>query len=121
VDADDQPIMLHQVSIAISGPCQGKAIKRLHGANSAESFGILEAESSAVRQSETRIAIGFCLIRQSSVSPIVCVHLSNQVSGPHSIGMPRRFMVVPWTNERRVGAPAALPSGDPELKVKWLA
>jgi hypothetical protein len=28
---------------------------------------------------------------------------------------------VPWTNERRVGAPAALPSGDPELKVTWLA
>jgi hypothetical protein len=72
-------------------------------------------------QSETRIAIGFCLIRQSSVSPIVAVHQLNQVSGRHSIGMPRRFMVVPWSNERRVGAPAALPSGDPELKVKWLA
>jgi hypothetical protein len=67
-----------------------------------------------------RVIIGFCLIRQSSVTPIVSVHQSNQLSGPHSIGIPRRFMVVPWTNERRVGAPAALPLGDPELKITWL-
>jgi hypothetical protein len=52
-------------------------------------------------QSKTRIAIGFCLIRQSSVSPIVCVHQSNQLSRAYSIGMPRRFWVVPWINERR--------------------
>jgi hypothetical protein len=51
-----------------------------------------------------RVIIGFCLIRQSSVSPIVSVHQSNQLSGPHSIGIPRRFMVVPWANERRVGS-----------------
>src|SRR4026208_884557 len=36
--------------------------------------------------------IGFCLIRQSSASPIVCVCQSNQVSGPHCIGMPRRVL-----------------------------
>ena len=84
-------------------------------------FSWAEVGSFAIRQSETRIAIGFCLIKQSSVSPIVSVHQSNKVSGPHSIGMPRRFMVVPWANERRVGAPAALPSGDLELKVTWLA
>jgi hypothetical protein len=30
-----------------------------------------------------RVIIGFCLIRQSSVSPIVSVHQSNQLSGPH--------------------------------------
>ncbi len=30
------------------------------------------------------VTIGFCLIRQTCVSPIVCVHRSNQVSRAHS-------------------------------------
>jgi hypothetical protein len=44
--------------------------------------------------------VGFCLIRQSSASLIVCFDQSNQIPAPHSIGMPRHFLGVPWTNER---------------------
>src|SRR4029453_5445237 len=40
--------------------------------------------------------LGFRLIRQSSASPIVSFHHSNQIPAPHFIGMPWRFMVVPW-------------------------
>jgi hypothetical protein len=31
------------------------------------------------------------------------------------------FMVVPWLMSGGLGSPAALPWGDPELKVTWLA
>ena len=65
----------------------------------------------SILPSGQRVIIGFCLIRQSSVSPIVSVHQSNQLSGPHSIGIPRHFMVVPWVMSGGLGAPAALPFG----------
>ena len=46
--------------------------------------------------------IGFCLIRQSSTSPIVCFHQSTKFLGLHrrakALGL-----VVPWINERRGG------------------
>ena len=61
-------------------------------------------------------AIGLCLIRQSSVSPIVCLRRPNQISA-HTIGMPRRFLVVVWLMGGGWGYPAAHPSGDKELKV----
>src|SRR5206468_4411916 len=64
---------------------------------------------------QKRVTIGFFLIRQSSASPIVCVHRSNQISAIHSIGVPRRFVVVPWTTSGGLGAPAALPSGNIRL------
>ena len=68
---------------------------------------------------QKRVTIGFCLIGRSSASPIVCFHQSNQDCRAHSIGRPRRFLVVPWTNERRVGSfPALFPSGDIRLKGK---
>jgi hypothetical protein len=75
-----------------------------------------EVGSFAIWQSKTRIAIGFCLIRRSSASPIVAVHQPNQVSGPHSIGMPRRFLGVPWTNERRVGISRRSSFGGPGIE-----
>jgi hypothetical protein len=48
--------------------------------------------------------IGFCLIRQSSASPIVCFHQSTRFLRLHrrakALGL-----VVPWINERRGEAP----------------
>jgi hypothetical protein len=52
---------------------------------------------------EKRVTIAFCLIRQSSANPFVGFHQSNQIPAHHSIGM-SSFMVMPWTNERRVGS-----------------
>jgi hypothetical protein len=39
----------------------------------------------------------------------------------HSIGMPRRFMVVPWTISGGWGTPAAFPFGNIRLEATWLA
>jgi hypothetical protein len=64
---------------------------------------------------QKRVIIGFCPIKQSSISPIVCFHQSNQNCRAHS-GCPRRSSrVVPWTNERRVAwsFPPLFLSGDP--------
>jgi hypothetical protein len=60
---------------------------------------------------ENPYAIRFCLIRRSSANPIISCSPTNQVSRAHSIGMQRRFMVVPCTDERRLGISRALPFG----------
>ncbi len=69
--------------------------------------------SFAVRQSK-RVTIGFCLIRQSSTSPIVWFHQSNQIPAAHFIRNQGAalFWVVSWTNERRgCGTPAVFSYG----------
>jgi hypothetical protein len=60
--------------------------------------------------------VGFCLVGQSSTSPIVSFHHSKQIPVPHSIGMPWRFMVGGSLMSGGLGRPAALPSGDPKSK-----
>jgi len=57
--------------------------------------------------------VGFCLIRQSSASRIVCFHESNQITAAHAAQDSQgTCWLLPWINERRGGAsPAAFPAG----------